>query len=164
MTVPYTVKNEGMEEINAMLGKLEQGVNGIAAQAVYEGAGIIADELKSQAKGIRTAPFKYATHGRQRLPSPEEKAAILGAGGIARFKNEGGAEVQTSVGYSNAGYAEVAGRIKPIPLLVNAINSGTSFMKKQPFVRKANSSGGKKATAAMKEMIEKSLESLAGEE
>lgn len=162
--MPYTVKTEGMDEINAMLGKLEQGVNGIAAQAVYEGAGIIADELKSQAKGIRTAPFKYATHGNRRLPSPEEKEAILSAGGIARFNNEGGAEIQTSVGYSNAGYAEVAGRIKPIPLLVNAINSGTSFMRKQPFVRKANSSGGKKAVAAMKEKIEKSLEALAGEE
>lgn len=161
--MPYKIKTEGMDEINNMLGRLEQGVNGIAAQAVYEGAGIIADEMKKQANAIRTAPFKYASGGNRRLPSPEEKAAITGAGGIARFTNEGGAEVRTSVGYANSGYADVAGHIKPIPLLVNSINSGTSFMKKQPFVRKAANSGGKKAVAAMKEKIEKSLEALAEE-
>lgn len=161
--MPYKIKTEGMDEINNMLGRLEQGVNGIAAQAVYEGAGIIADEMKKQANAIRTAPFKYASGGNRRLPSPEEKAAITGAGGIARFTNEGGAEVHTSVGYANSGYADVAGHIKPIPLLVNSINSGTSFMKKQPFVRKAANSGGKKAVAAMKEKIEKSLEALAEE-
>lgn len=162
--MPYTVKTEGMDEINAMLGRLEQGVNGVAAQAVYDGAGIIADELQKQAKSIRTAPFKYASRGGTRLPSPEEKEAIIGKAGIARFDNQGGAEVGTSVGYNNSGYALVAGKMRPIPLLVNAINSGTSFMKKQPFVRKANSSGGKKAVAAMKEKIETSLEALAKDE
>ena len=152
--MPYTVKTEGMDEINAMLGQLEEGMNGIAAQAVYEGAGTIADELKKNANAIVTEPFNYAPPGRFRLPSPEEKAAILGAGGIARFDNQGGAEVRTSVGYNNSGYAMVAGHIRPIPLLVNSINSGTSFMKKQPFVRKTASIGGKKAVAKMKEKIE----------
>lgn len=159
----YSVKNTGLNEVNAMLSKLENNVHGIAAQAVYEGAGIVADELKRQAKAIRTEPFRYAAGGRQRLPSPEEVAAIENAGGIAKFDDNGGTEVSTAVGYNNSGYASVAGHIRPIPLLANAINSGTSFMKKQPFVRKAASSGGKKATAAMKEKIESALEALANE-
>lgn len=159
----YKVRNTGMNEVNAMLEKLEQGVNGIAAQAVYEGAGIVAEELNKQVKGIQTAPFKYASRGNRRLPSPEEKAAIEGRVGIARFDNQGGTYVQTSVGFSNAGYADVAGHIRPVPLLVNAINSGTSFMKKQPFVRKAASSGGKKAAAAMIKTVEEKLEALTKE-
>lgn len=150
----YSVKNTGLDEVNAMLGQLEQGMNGIAAQAVYEGAGVVADELKKTANDIVTEPFSYAPPGRYRLPSPEEKAAIVSAGGIAKFKNEGGGEIETSVGYNHSGYASVAGHIRPIPLLVNSINSGTSFMRKQPFVRKAASSGGKKAVAKMKEKIE----------
>lgn len=161
--MPYTVKTEGLDEINEMLGKLEKNANSVAAKALYEGAGIVADEMNKQARSIQTEKFFYARGGKRRLPSPEEKAAIEGAAGIARFDNQGGAEISTSVGYNNSGYALMAGHMRPIPLLVNAINSGTSFMKKQPFVRKANSSGGKKAVSAMKEKIEKSLEALAEE-
>lgn len=49
---------------------------------------------------------------------------------------------------------------KPIGAIANAINSGTSFMTKQPFVRRAANSGGKKAMAVMKEMIEQAFEEL----
>ena len=43
---------------------------------------------------------------------------------------------------------------KPIGAVANAINSGTSFMKKQPFVRKAARSGGAKAMSKMQSYIE----------
>ena len=55
---------------------------------------------------------------------------------------------------SVAGYAQLKGRKVPIPLIVNAINSGTSFMKKQPFFRKAASKATPKAVQAMKNTIE----------
>ena len=79
--------------------------------------------------------------------------------GIAKFKKDG-TEVDTSVGFRNAGYAELAGKQVPIPKIVNAINSGTSFMNKQPFVRKAANNGGKKAMEAMKKVIETEFEAL----
>jgi hypothetical protein len=62
------------------------------------------------------------------------------------------------VGFRSAGYADLNGKTKPIPLIVNSINSGTSFMKKQPFIRKAANSGGKKAMAAMESVIEAEFE------
>lgn len=158
--MPYKVSRKGLEEIGDMLRDLEREANGIAAHALYDGAGIVADELNRQAKAIQTAPFKYASHGEKRKPSPEEKEAILGTVGIARFQNEGGAEINTSVGYNASGYTEIDGKVKAIPLIVNAINSGTSFMTKQPFVRKAASAGGKKAVAAMKSYIEGELEKI----
>ena len=52
------------------------------------------------------------------------------------------------------------GKKKPIPVIVNSINSGTSFMNKQPFVRKAANNGGKKAMEAMKKVIETEFEAL----
>ena len=158
--MPYKMSTKGMDEINKMLGKLDSNANAIATHALYEGAGIVADELNRQANAIRTEPFKYARGGERRLPSPEEKDAIMGAVGIAHFQNEGGAEVNTSVGYNASGYADVAGKVRPIPLIVNAINSGTSFMQKQPFVRKAANSGGQKAVATMTKYIEGELEKI----
>lgn len=49
---------------------------------------------------------------------------------------------------------------KPIGAVANAINSGTSFMVKQPFVRKAVKKGGPKAIAAMKEFIENEISAI----
>ena len=155
--MPFVMEIDGMAEVSEMLTKLEEDAPKIAAKALYEGAGIMADEIKKGAESIRTAPFKYAREG-TRFPSPEEKEIVMQAGvGIAKFNKEG-AEVDTSVGYRNAGYADLNGKQKPIPVIVNAINSGTSFMTKQPFVRKAASSGGKKAMEAMKTAIEAEFE------
>lgn len=157
--MPYELKVDGMAEVSELLDKLEQQAPKIAAQALYEGAGIMSDEIRKGAESIQTAPFKYAKEG-NRLPSPEEKEIVLAAGaGIARF-DKNGTEVNTSVGYRASGYADLAGKKKPIPLIVNSINSGTSFMKKQPFVRKAARTGGTKAIAAMREKIESAVEEI----
>jgi hypothetical protein len=160
--MPYQMKVDGMVEISELLDKMDEKAPGVAAKALYEGAGIMADEIKKSTATIRTAPFKWASSrkGQTRLPSPEEKEIVMQAGaGIAKF-NKNGTEVDTSVGFRNAGYAQLKGKTVPIPKIVNSINSGTSFMSKQPFVRKAASSGGKKAIAAMKEVIETEFEAM----
>ena len=114
----------------------------------------MAEEIRKSAEAIQTEPFQYAARGATRLPSPEEKAIVLEAGaGIAKFDKDG-TEVDTSVGYRASGYAMLNGKQKPVPLIVNAINSGTSFMRKQPFIRKASNTGGKKAMSRMTEKIE----------
>jgi hypothetical protein len=89
-----------------------------------------------------------------------------GGAGIAKFKSNG-LSVDTSIGYNKSGYAIVGGslrknartnyrydaetgrvvhaskakagsqNVKPVAVIANAINSGTSFMEKQPFFRKA---------------------------
>lgn len=158
----YRMKVDGLAEVSEMLTKLEKKAPAVAAQALYEGAGIMAEEIKKGAEGIRTAPFQYAREG-SRLPSPEEKEIVMkAAAGIARFE-KGADSVDTSVGYRNAGYAELNGKIKPIPQIINAINSGTSFMQKQPFVRKAASKGAPKAIQAMKAKIEEAFEAITKE-
>ena len=160
--MPYTLKVEGMDEITAMLADVEESAQGIAALALYEGAGIIADAINKGARGLRTAPFKYAAGERKRKPSPEEKAILQNAKkGVAKFRKTG-VSVQTSVGLQNSGYAELAGKTVPIPLIANAINSGTSFRKKQPFFRKAESKSGA-AEAAIENKLREQLESLSAE-
>ena len=149
----YTMKVDGMSEISEALDKLEKAAPAVAAQALFEGAGIMAEEVRKGAESKQTAPFKYAKAGEYRLPSPEEKQIIIDAGiGIAKF-DKNGTEVDTSVGYRNAGYADLDGKTRAIPVIVNSINSGTSFMKKQPFIRKAARTGGTKAIKKMSEHI-----------
>jgi hypothetical protein len=79
--------------------------------------------------------------------------------GISKFEKNGDG-VGTSVGFSNAGYAMLKGKRKPIPLIANAINSGTSFMQKQPFFRKAVANATPKATAAIAQKIEAEIDAI----
>ena len=156
----YQMKVDGMTEISEMLEKLGDSAQAVASKALYEGAGIMADSIRKGADTIRTAEFHYASNGDTRLPSPEEKEIVqAAAAGIAKF-NKNGTEVDTSVGFRNAGYAELNGKMVPIPKIVNAINSGTSFMNKQPFVRKAASSATPKALEAMRKRIEEEFDAI----
>lgn len=161
--MPYTMKVDGMDKITAMLKELGEQAGSAASAGLYDGAGVMADEIKENAKGIKTAPRKHSEPG-GRLPTPAEKAAVLAAegSGIARFKKDQDG-VNTSVGYAKAGYVIINGRRKPIPLIANAINSGTSFMKKQAFFRRAVNRGSRDAEAAIIRTIEAKIDAITKE-
>ena len=147
--MPYYIKTEGMDELIQKLEKAGDRALGVGARALYKGAGVVADAISSGARSIATEPFKYAGGGTKRKPSPEEKALVASAKhGVAKFRKNG-VSVQTSVGYQNAGYGTINGKTKPVPQIANAINSGTSFMKKQPFMRRAFSQSKGAAEAAI---------------
>ena len=157
--MPIQMKVEGLAGLSEQLSQMGESAQGVAASALYEGAGVMADAIHKGADTVNTEPFHYAVFV-TRLPSPEEKAIVQQAGvGIAKF-DKNGAEVNTSVGYKNAGYATLNGKKKPIPQIVNAINSGTSFMKKQPFVRVAATNAAKPAEAAMTKLIEQKFDEI----
>lgn len=156
--MPFTIDTSGLDELLRKLERTGEAAKGIAAQALYEGAGIVADAISEGAKSIRTEKMTFKRRdGSQRLPSREEKAIVTGAGsaGIAKFRFDG-VTVDTLIGYGNKGYAQAGwkgGGQVPIAKIANAINSGTSFMKKQPFIRKAVSQSQGKAIAAIEEKI-----------
>ena len=156
--MPYEMKVDGMAEISELLGKMEDEAPKVAARALYEGAGIMADEIRKGADTIKTG--QGSDRSEARYATPEEKEIVLkAAAGIAKF-NKNGTEVDTSVGFRNAGYAQLNGKTVPVPLIVNSINSGTSFMHKQPFIRKAANKAAPKAMQAMRDSIEESFEKM----
>lgn len=158
----YTMKAEGMEEISEMLSQMEEKAPAVAARALYKGAGLMAEAVNQAAAAIKTEPFKWASksRGETRLPSPEEKEIVqTAAAGIAKF-DKNGSEIDTSVGFKNSGYAELSGKMVPIPAIVNAINSGTSFMRKQPFVRKAAGTASNRVLEEMRKSIEEEFAAI----
>lgn len=159
--MPFTMDVSGMDELEKRLGQLEtEKAQGIAAVALYEGARVTADAVGQAVQGIATKRFKYpAPPGKQRMPSPEEKALLENARkGVAKFRKSP-MNVNTSVGFQNSGYGMLNGKRVPIPMIANAINSGTSFMKKQPFFRKATSKNGA-AEAAIENKLREEIEKL----
>lgn len=143
--MPGAMKTNGTDELVTMLSNLSNQSLNIAASALYEGAGVVADAYSKAVDQIRTAKRRHEEPG-GRLPTPEEKESLR-ATGIARFSKDADG-VDTMVGVAE-GYTTVRGRKKAIKLLARSINSGTSFMKKQPVFRRASNTSRKAAQDAM---------------
>ena len=144
-----TIKTEGLDELNQMLAELGNRAEEVASKSLYEGAGVVANAFSAAVSRIHTEPFRYANGGNMRKASPEEKAALMGKSGVARFQKNGG-EVNTLIGISgSAGYANIGGKPKAVRMIARAINSGTSFMVKQPVFRQAKSTSTGAAQAAI---------------
>ena len=155
----YYMNVTGLGELSGMLGKLGSEAQNVAAASLYEGAGVMADQVSAAVRGIATEPFHYVKDGKMRKPSPSEKAIVENAPrGVSKFKKSI-SRVETNVGLRNAGYGTIAGRSKPVPMMANAINSGTSFMTKQPFFRKATSRSGA-AYAAIENRLRAEIDKL----
>ena len=159
----FSLEVTGVDDLIRKMDKIaDKGVE-CASLALYEGARVTADAVGGAVENIATEPFRYAGSGRKRKPSPEEKAVLAGAKhGVAKFR-KGITKVDTSVGYQNSGYGQINGKTVPVPLIANAINSGTSFMQKQPFIRKAFSQSKGAAQAAIENKLREELDKLSAD-
>lgn len=152
------MKTEGLDQVSNLLSKLGDQAMNVAAEALYDGANVMANAYANAPKTIRTEPFKGKRN--KRLPSPEEVAALEGKTGIAKFKRDGG-EVNTMVGIgASAGYVMLGKTKTAVRMIARSINSGTSFMQKQPVFRKAMSMNREAATAAIIATAEAKLNEL----
>lgn len=126
-----SIDAKGMNETIAMFENLTKETDGALKKCVYKGAGVVADSMKDEVKNIKTQTGKQT--GKQRLPYDYEKNVLIENLGIAPIKNKG--SVNTKIGFDGY-YENKRGELRPVPLLANSINAGTSFLKKQPFLSK----------------------------
>ena len=75
----YTMKVDGFEEFSEKLTQLGDSAPGVASQALYDGAGVMADAVTKSAETIRTEKFHYSVFpgATTRLPSPESNCSYL---------------------------------------------------------------------------------------
>jgi hypothetical protein len=123
-----SVDTTGINETLAMFEKLSDNAEGTMKQCVYQGAGKVADTMKDKVGALRTGSGKSKKD--LRYCYEYEKQALIDNLGIAPIK--GGDNTNTKVGFDGY-YENKSGEKKPVPLLANSINAGTSFMKKQAF-------------------------------
>ena len=158
--MPGSMHTDGTEELSKLLGLCATEAQNIASGALYEGARVVADAYKAEARNIRTAPrTRGEDRTKARLSTPEEKEAVLNGIGVSRFSKDG-SEVDTIIGVAE-GYAYPKGRKKAIKLLARSINSGTHFMKRQPVFRKAASKSRSAAQEAMVAEADKLINQIA---
>ena len=159
-----TMKTEGLTELSEMISQLADKAEDVATGALFEGAAVVANAFTAAVNSIHAEPQGKKNSAPEKTPkrgpTPEEKAALVGKIGVARFRKDGG-EVDTIIGITGrAGYADVGGKQKAVRLIARSINSGTSFMRKQPIFRRAKSSSTGPAKAAMVAKAEAMLQEM----
>lgn len=142
----------GLDEYVAALEKLSGDAESMIARSIYPGAAIIANEIKSRLSALNTrVPGKYYENGEKAPgPTPQEKADLISAFGLAPMRTDG-FYTNTKAGFDgySAHRTDSYQNGVPIPLIARSCESGTSWMKKQPFMRQAVNSARKKAELAI---------------
>ena len=142
---------KGLDEFMATLSQLEGDVHRAATKAVYDAAGLAVDVYAQEVKSL-PVDQRYGTSSKQKTgPTELEKKGLIDSLGIASFVNENG-NINTSVGFD--GYNEAG---KANQLIARSVNSGTSFMKKNPFADRANRKIRRLAKAKMAETFEREI-------
>lgn len=151
---------DGVSAYIADLERLRANSEGITKKALYEGASVVADELRAAVKSLPTDNDRSAGHYPKGI-TDEQKDALIQGLGIAPFQSEGD-RVDTLVGFS--GYSDYKTKKypngQPLILIARVAESGTSFSKKTPFARKAVRRAKPQTEAKIKEVFESEIEKI----
>lgn len=136
----------------------------IAGKSLYAGADIIANQLRKNIEDLPERSPGMAKPGQTKKGVTKyQKAAMLGGMGIARMMNKDGT-YDIKIGFD--GYddevTEKYPKGHPISMIARAVESGTSFMEKTPFIRPAYNKAHAQAEQAMKSALEEAWADLNG--
>ena len=132
---------KGLDEYSEKLSKLGKDANKIAKKVVMAGAAPVADEIrKNLVANIRDpSPAGKNENGIIKQNYGKSTGDLLDSLGIAPAKVDREGNTNTHVGFSGYDRKGV-----PNALKARAMESGTSFLRKRPFVRPAvNKTKGK---------------------
>lgn len=152
----------GLNDYELMISRLSKNAADIAGRAIYTGAGIVADEIKS---GIQSLPILRG-YGTAENPLPggvtqPQKQGLLDGLGIAPLQDDGG-YLNVKIGFDgyNRTKTEKYPQGQPNQLVARGVESGASWKQKHPFVRPAVNRSRKRAEAAMAEALDKEVEKI----
>ena len=156
------IEFKGIDEYAGRLSILFKDSEKMVRRAVYDGAAIVADEIKAGLNELPTEPSRMGTAENPLIGvTKRQKADLIEAFGLAPIKEENG-YVQTKAGVDGYGSVPTESYPNGVPnaMLMRSVESGTSFRKKHPVFRPAVNRARKKAEEKMKQVVEQQLENM----
>lgn len=150
-----TVGN-GLTKYLEQLGNLSDRADGMAGRAIYEGAKIVADQIRANIEGL---PVQEKTRGGlRRDPTQVEKDGLLAGLGVAKKQDDGGfINVKIGMDGYNAHVTERYPKGHPNAMIARAINAGSTYMNRYPFIDNAVRATKAAAEDAMREVIDEGI-------
>ena len=148
------------DEYLAKIAKLEASLRDeICGSAIYGAAGIVADEIRASLEQIPTDEGFGTSGSPVRGPRKVQVKGLEEGLGIASMQDDGTGYFHVKIGFD--GYNKVVTRRwpngQPNQMVARSVESGTTWMQKNPFVRRAVMATRKRAVAYMKETVDKKI-------
>ena len=155
---------EGVDKLVAQYEKLNRNTEKVIGEAVYYGAGVVMKAVESAVQGLSTDEH-FATPGNPVTgPKSLQKIGLYYGLGIAEMKNDNGF-MNVKIGFD--GYNELKTKTwpqgQPNAMVARAIESGTSWMRKQPFMRKAEQASRSQCEKVMSEIVDRKIQEIIGD-
>lgn len=156
------VEIKGTNEIAQKLAKVGEKSNAIAKRALYPGAQIAADGIKSQIQALPTTEnwknIVAFSSGKDAALSKEQKEGLLTGFGLSKMKYENGM-VYLVAGFQ--GYNSVVTKKwpkgQPNRMIAGVVEKGTSFFQAVPFFKRAVNNAKPSMTAAMQQEVDRAV-------
>lgn len=139
----------------------EKAFETIAGHTLYVGAGIVADQLRENIRELPERSPSLKPNEVSRGVTKYQKAAMLDGMGISKMQNNDGT-YDIKIGFQGYDDEVTAAYPKghPISMIARAVESGTSWLQKTPFIRPAYEKAHAKAEEAMKKEIEEQWQTV----
>lgn len=125
------------EDFAIALSHLATGSDEIAKKAIYEGANIIADKIKSNLEGVL---------------SSEATGELVASFGVTPITKDSDGNFNAKIGFDGYDSDGVANQLK-----ARVLESGSSKQPKRPFVRPAVNATRKQVIAKMNQVIDEEI-------
>lgn len=155
------IEFSGLDVYMKQMEKLGRSSREIAEKALYEGAGIVADEIKA---GIENLPTDE-NWGTQANPArgikKKQKQGLQDSFGISPIQDDNGF-INVLAGFDGYNAIKTKKRPKgqPNQMIARVAESGTSFSQKTPFFNQAVRRSKPAAEKKMKETFEQEINDL----
>ena len=134
-----TIRFSGIDAYRERLQRLEQDSEEILKRAVYDGAAIVADEVRQRLHAVL---------------SPDATGQLESSLGISKIQNDQG-YVNARIGFDGYDSKGVPNQLK-----ANVLESGSTRQPKRPFMRPAVNAARRPAEAKMEQVVEQQIENL----
>ena len=157
-----TMKFTGIDEYVKQLNRLTDRSAECVGRAVYQGAGVIADEVKTR---IENLPVNNNAHGAVgstiRGVTQAQKRGLIDGFGITKIRSDG-TFLNVKLGF--AGYNTVKTKKypqgQPNSIIARSVESGTSFRQKTPFIAPAVKAKKNECEQIMKKTLDDEIRKL----
>lgn len=157
-----TIQFKKGDEYLAKLSKLEVLTRTeVIGSAIYAAADIMTDAIRAELEKVPTDESWGSPDNPTQGPKAIQKKGLAESLGISSMRNDAGF-LNVKIGFD--GYNQVRTKEwpkgQPNQMVARSIESGTSWMKKNPFARRAVRKTKKEALEIMKQSVDQSIETI----
>lgn len=152
----------GIDQYIQQLTNLEFQSPNIAGKAVYEGAKIVADAIKAEIESLPVErPTKHSADEMTNAVTQSQKDGLRDGFGIAKMQQDGSFyNVKAGFhGYNGTRTGQYPGG-QPNAMIARAVEGGTSFRRKNPFVSRAVRKSRAAAEKKMAQVVDEETKKL----